>query len=327
MPSDAIKPFLGVEIKKNSNSFTVEKSDSSVEKTKLKIITWGLCSECDISSAHVFALVFVLGGKLKSTRTYSAQTILNLSLLSLAMVILFSVSACQKKEEVSQEDRLEMAQKKIDQGQYDQALDDVNYVLSRDPKNARALMIKSSVYTARAGIQLKNYVEMNKVTKPIPEALIHPKVTLQVLEVVPQMMAELKWRFELIPSLKNSALSDINMAVSIADQVTGPTRGQLLYRIIIRTILLRSQIENGDLFPPSIRAMCEASNSGLKLILQLQKSKTIMTAWFSDWAAYHPDQKESIDKASMDFQNFADEGQNYLFNSPDLARSDLCKSL
>lgn len=182
------------------------------------------------------------------------------SVLGMAVLL----AACQPREQdLTGGDPLEKAYQKIDRGQYDQAISDLEALYLKTPKNEIREAL-ASAYAARAGIFVERYWGA-VVGFGAPPGKVRPskmsEATLQMfrqLEQRPELkgrkelrqLAEVLssfsvWmdRLELLPTTDSAGQEDLREALFLLQEHDG--RGGRLYRAILGLVLLKSQIVDG----------------------------------------------------------------------------------
>lgn len=202
------------------------------------------------------------------------------SLLMVLMIcVSFLLSACNRHSETDTADRLETIQQKIDHEQYQEAVQELDEILQKDPSNDRARTILSSVYVRRAGISIQDYFFLvslaqldEKQTSNVIDVQGLKRIAgdqaeniqslsnfLQKLNEAASVGDQIVKKFEAIPVLSNSSAQDIQMALQILERLKTPTAGMIFYRGVMKLYYFKFLWSKGALLPLGKAKLCSTS--------------------------------------------------------------------
>lgn len=205
------------------------------------------------------------------------------------------LTGCQRHEPVTQEDRLRDIQAQIDRKEYNQAEDQLQAILKAEPDNQRARVILASISVNKAGITLKDYLqleELSRLEKTESSLVVDSKVLekLKILDAEPvadvigflsglnataakaQLIFE---RFEKIPVVNDEAASHLEMAIEELEKVSAPQTGTSFYRGIIKVFYFRYLWKTDKLLQMKQRKICSRKAGDLAGALVSFQSLTI----------------------------------------------------
>lgn len=211
------------------------------------------------------------------------------------MMALLSLSACEKKAQPTEADQLENIQSKIDHQLYDESIEELEQILSKDPENKRARTILASVYVHRAGISVREFFILESLfrdeaapVKPLINIDVFEKLelkkdsqfqkALEFLKKVNTIVSDsqkISEKFQKIPLLENQQAVDIYRALQELEKIQGAPAGISLYRGTIKLIYFKYIWETNQLLSIGSGKMCSSSMKKLNSQLEILKNFTV----------------------------------------------------
>jgi hypothetical protein len=204
-------------------------------------------------------------------------------LVIFAAVFLFSACTAQKDIRAN-EDPLEQAYQKIDKGDYDAAISDLERLVKSDPRPETKQGL-ASAYAARAGLKIQNYSAFISsfkapliTTETIKKSPIISEIKkyldkadqqtvsrrTEELEKIVKTLASIElWfeRLEKLPIISGEQRDDLERALVVLDQ--GDTPGLRLYRAILGLVAIRSDVAEGFTSWNTVSTRLQANQSKL----------------------------------------------------------------
>lgn len=266
---------------------------------------------------------------------------------SLLLLFIFS---CQGQR-ASDRDPLNESYQKIDQGDFDGAIANLEDLRSRDfrPQVAQAL---ASAYAARAGFKIANLWNFvkNLSTPPITEQLVQKnKNFLQSQEVISknsillgslsekdlqqaaQSMAafeEYRSKIESLPYISADKRIDLTRGAQVLRHVE--TKGAHLYRAILNLVYLRSELQDGSKYWDDVNELLkkltpeDQKNSNNKKILcsvEITKFQEWLVLQFDVVSEISLDIKFAYPSKSKEMIEFDSSVKKYRKEVPNLQRT------
>lgn len=196
-------------------------------------------------------------------------------LLLTSLMIL--TSSCDRYRQPDQADRLDQIQQKIDQGQHDEAISELQSILNQEPENDRARTILASAFVHRAGISLTDYFKLAEIflapDLPHSEKLIKTSFLKQIEEVkskeakqllnfaerlnqVYSQALQIEMRFNQVPNLDSKQAVQFYLALQELAKLKKPTAGMKLYRGTLKIYYFKHLWSTNAWFPKKGNQLC-----------------------------------------------------------------------
>lgn len=200
------------------------------------------------------------------------------------LCLLILVCACTRHEKPNVEDHFQKIQQKIDRREYSEAEKDLQAILVAEPENERARMILASVSVHRAGITLKDYFLLEKIShlQEAPSAQVIPIAELGKLNIPPtsdlgkgiefikqiDLLAgraqEIVQKFDQIPSVSDEGAEHLRTALVEMGKLTVLQDGNALYRGVIKLFYFKYLWTKGYFLRFGDKQFCSQTVSDLK---------------------------------------------------------------
>lgn len=198
-----------------------------------------------------------------------------LSSIFVCMAVLWT-TACAKKDSEQELSRTEQARLHIQNQEYQEAeklLLDEKVEKNGDVEKT----LLASIYVHQAGISISHYFKFEQIFKDdgeeqqvelgLPTQLLglessknpYLKILLDFFKGVDQILRStrtLSNKIQSIPKVSQSEYQNLQKAESVLGDLESPTKGQFLFRGIVRLVMFRYMLENGMFFEGSDQDLC-----------------------------------------------------------------------
>jgi hypothetical protein len=217
---------------------------------------------------------------------------IKLQLVALSMLL---VCSCTRYEKPEPTDRFQKIQQKISDHKEEDAEIELEEILKQDPENQRARVILASIFIQRAGISIRDYLDLEKVARPGEEK---PHATID-LEKIDQLkieeksklgqavnflndvntasilLQEIGEKFNRLPVVTEASSNEIWKALQELDKIKEPTAGNALYRGVIKLFYFKYLLANQKFLAIGHGQFCALKLHQLQSKLKIFASYTV----------------------------------------------------
>lgn len=255
------------------------------------------------------------------------------------ILLLFFSLSCTRHEKSSIENRFQKIQQKVDRREYTEAEAELQAILAQEPENERARVILASISVHKAGITLKEYFSLEKLShlSEVPQTKFIQVENLEKLKIaknsdfakaltflkqVDQVAArvqEIIKKFNQIPEVDEEGLEHLRVALVELNKVKNISDGNALYRGVIKLFYFKTLWSRGEFLHFGEKQFCSLKLIEIQNILE--SFQTFTVGMVLDISRGFPKNREEIEKQARAVQTGFVEAQKFIGSISDATKS------